>query len=287
MKNFTWEVKPYKHFGKCLFVSNGVVVCVAALDFGIRILYFSLQGGKNVFYEQPAEADYLRTEAGWRIYGGHRLAFAPESDKTYWPDNQPVEFRVGEKGVRLDQGEDGYLHIKKSVELRFLENPRELGLRHFIRNLGTGPIEGAPWAISALGPGGILEVPFPSPPGLSPAPSRFISLWNSTSLGDRRLSFKRDGLYLRHRPVDDYFKIGVMCNAGQVYYTAGNQVFCKRFEAHEARTYPDNNVNFEVYAGKYMMELESLAPLGFIEAGEEQEHEEIWSLEGRRFKISG
>jgi len=92
MNSFLYEEKNYRHFGNCLFVSNGTVNLFASLDFGIRILSFSKAGGANLFYEEEKESNFFGTKEGWRIYGGHRLAFAPESGKTYWPDNVPVRY---------------------------------------------------------------------------------------------------------------------------------------------------------------------------------------------------
>jgi hypothetical protein len=280
MKNsISCEERDYKHFGKCLFVSNKVIEFAASLDFGIRILSFCLCGRQNVFYEQPAGADYLCTKEGWRVYGGHRLAFAPESEKTYWPDNTPVQYQMLQDGVRFDQKIDGYLNIEKSLELCFTDNPQELSVKHFVRNAGNCIISGAPWAITAVGPRGRLFIPFPpSCDIVSPAPDRFISLWNSTSLTDKRLYFKKEGLSIRHLPLDDYFKIGLRCKKSPVVYEIGKQIFCKTFEFYDGAVYPDNNVNLEIFSGKYMMELESLGPTGTIKPGEGAVHKELWNL---------
>jgi hypothetical protein len=276
-----YGIEPYKHFGRCLFVSNGVVEFTAALEFGIRILRFSLCGEGNLFYEQDADADYLCTPGGWRVYGGHRLAFAPESDKTYWPDTEGVHHEILPNGIRLDQREDRYLHIEKSIIIQFTENPHELSITHKVRNTGSDAIAGAPWAITAVAPPGTLSVPFPPPPGngLCAAPNRFISLWNNTSLADKRLSFMDDSIEIRHLPVDDYFKIGLRSAGGSVKYQSGErQIFTKTVDTNSVVIYPDNNINVEVFACKYMMEIETLGPLGTIQPGEERVHRETWGI---------
>jgi hypothetical protein len=253
----------------------------ASLDFGIRILRFCLCGGQNLFYEQDAEADYLCTPEGWRVYGGHRLALAPESDKTYWPDNEKVHHKILRNGIRLDQSEDQYLHIKKSITMEFTQNLHELSLTHTVHNTGTDAVSGAPWAITAIAPPGTLLVPFSPPLGnsLSAAPNRFISLWNNTSLADKRLSFTDDGIMIRHIPVDDYFKIGLRSAGSSVQYQSeGRPIFSKTFSADNALTYPDNNSNFEVFACKYMMEIETLGPLSTIQPGEKRIHRETWTI---------
>jgi hypothetical protein len=278
MSNVTWEGKKYKHFGRCLFASNGELIFAAALDFGIRILYFAKTGGANLFYEQPEDAVYLSTKEGWRVYGGHRLAFAPESDKVYWPDNVPVRFTVLEDGVLLEQEQDPWLSVEKTVELRFTAKPAELSVLHRIRNTGKTALRGAPWAITAVRAGGTMTAPFAPSPEFTERPSRFVSLWNTTSLADERLRFEKDSIGLKQIPIDDYFKMGVFCGEGLMRYRVEEQEFQKRFEVNEPLIYPDNNVNVEFFACRYMMELETLAPLNDIQPGAVCEHREVWSI---------
>jgi hypothetical protein len=251
---------------------------IIALDFGIRILFFSEAGGSNFFYEQPDVASYLSTKEGWRVYGGHRLAFAPESGKTYWPDNAPVRYTILENGIRLEQEPDGYLYAEKTIELYFTGNPLELSVIHRIRNTGKTALNGAPWAITAVAAGGTMSAVFAPPEALGSKPDRFISLWNTTSLNDERLSFTKEGMELKQLPIDDYFKIGIFCSEGLIRYRLGEREFQKRFEIDPALTYPDNNVNAEFFMCKYMMELETLAPLSGIQPGGTCEHREVWSI---------
>jgi hypothetical protein len=278
MSNVTWEEKKYKYFGRCLFVSNGELIFAAALDFGIRILYFARAGRANFFYEQPKDAVYLSTKEGWRVYGGHRLAFAPENDKVYWPDNVPVRFTALEDGVLLEQEQDPWLSVEKSVELRFTGKPLELSVLHRIRNVGKKVLKGASWAITAVRAGGTMTVPFIPPVEFTGKPSRFVSLWNNTSLTDERLHFKKDSIELKQIPMDDYFKMGVFCSEGLIRYRVEEQEFQKRFEVDMPVTYPDSNVNIEFFACRYMMELETLTPLNSIQPGAICEHREIWSI---------
>ncbi len=84
----------YKHFGDCLWLEHGTWEMGIPLSFGLRILFFARAGQENVFFEQPPDADYLTTPEGWRIYGGTRLWFAPESEHPlYQPEGQPISYR--------------------------------------------------------------------------------------------------------------------------------------------------------------------------------------------------
>ena len=274
--NIFCEEKNYKHFGNCLFVSDGFINIIAPLEFGIRILSFSAADGENLFYEQEEGSDFLATKEGWRIYGGHRLAFAPESEKTYWPDNLPVSYTVLGNGVRLEQKTDGFLNLSKTIDLCFLG--AGLQVVHKIFNAGNETISGAPWAITAMAEGGIMTLPWNCSQNFTATPDRFISLWNSTHLSDPRIRFEKDYVEIRQLPLDDYFKTGFFSSAGIIRYKNKNHEFQKISRTETGGIYPDNNVNIEIFACKYMMELETLAPLCSLKPGESCEHRESWSI---------
>ena len=86
-------------YGESLLIHNELYELVIPLNFGIRILHFSTINGANVLYVQPNDMTELTTEDGWRIYGGHRIWIAPESLKTYTPDNNPIAYIMLEDGV--------------------------------------------------------------------------------------------------------------------------------------------------------------------------------------------
>jgi hypothetical protein len=268
--------KDYKHFGRCLFIDGGAVTVIASLDFGIRILGLCPSGGENLFYEQEKGADYLCTKEGWRVHGGHRLAFAPESEKTYWPDNAPVRYSILEDGVRLEQEKDGFLNVEKTVELQFTDGG--LTVDHIIRNAGDAAITGAPWAITEVAPGGAMTMPWKSPPDFTAVPERFVSLWNTTSLADKRVTFTENAVEIRQLPLEDYFKVGFFSFDGVVHYQNKGYIFTKSAQTMTGAAYPDNGVNVEIFACKYMMELETLGPLSALEPGASCKHREKWRI---------
>jgi hypothetical protein len=278
MNNFSCEEKNYKHFGNCLFVSGASVSILASLDFGIRIFSFSKTGGVNLFYEQEKDSNLFSTKEGWRIYGGHRLAFAPESEKTYWPDNAPVCYTVLENGVRLEQEKDSYLNCAKTMELSFTGNDCELQVVHRISNAGKEAMYGAPWAITAMAAGGTMSLPWNYPNDFTATPDRFVSLWNSTQLRDPRINFLKDSVKIQQLLLDDYFKIGFFGSEGIINYKNNGGEFQITSKPEKGKAYPDNNVNIEIFACKYMMELETLAPLCSLKPGDSCEHRELWSI---------
>lgn len=115
--------------GNLIWLSDGRTEAAAALDFGIRIVHLSCAGKPNLFYSQPDDlSDGLATEAGWRIYGGHRFWSSPESTRSYYPDNAPVTCELladGASGLR--QRTDPWTGFEKTLILRFLADGPAVG----------------------------------------------------------------------------------------------------------------------------------------------------------------
>ena len=121
----------YKHFGECIFLSNGELEIVIPLEFGLRVLKFSLRGKDNIFYEQPSnDKQFINPSTSWRLYGGHRLWIAPESDKSYYGDNDPISYEIVNNGVNLFQALDPMLNIKKSMKIQFCKEKDSLIIEH-------------------------------------------------------------------------------------------------------------------------------------------------------------
>lgn len=273
MKHYTLE---HPYFGRCLYATNDVVEIIIPLDYGIRIGHFSFCGGQNVFYQQPHDMTELTTPAGWRVRGGHRIWLAPESEKVYCPDNEPIQFEILDNGVLLTQQEDPWLRIKKSMRIIF-SGGAELEVTNRIENTGEEPLSGAIWAISVMAPGGTEEISFALREG-GMDHWRRISMWDHTSLGDPRAEYRRDGIRLRHSPIDLRYKIGIGHPLSPVRYENNGVTFIKAFPVMEDLEYPDGNVSFETFMCKHMLEIESLSPLMTIPAGQTREHTELWRL---------
>ena len=274
------RMEVYKHFGECLFVEGESWKLGITLSMGPRILYFAQTGRENVFYEQPEETDYLCSSEGWRVYGGTRLWLAPEgAHALYAPETAPVFYEWRGETLIVTQAEDASLHVVKQMEIAPTEEKNSVNIRYRITNTGGETLVGAPWAVSAMRAGGVLTAPFAGAAGEPVAkPERFLSLWNSTSLGDDRLRFTKTGVEIAQKKSDDYFKIGLFCAAGTAQYALEDQTFTKTFPVAMGAAYPDGGVNLEVFACRQMLEFETLAPLGVILPGETAEHAERWTL---------
>lgn len=265
----------YKHYGKCLLISNDTIEVIIALEFGIRILRFAFCGEENILYEQPKDAGYLTKPSGWRVYGGHRLSVAPESDKTYFPDNTPISYKLTDMGVILTQQQDRFLDVIKEIELWLDKNT--LKIKHTIKNVGKGPLNVGIWPITSVCKGGTLEIPFKAKKG-GAKPQRFISIWGDTKINDVRLKFEDEQVVISHIPFEGYFKMGFWCNEGTVSFRNNRMLLIKSFDVNPSCKYPDNNVNVEVYMCPHMMEIETLSMALNIIPGNKASHTEIWCL---------
>ena len=123
-----------------------------------------------------------------------------------------------------------------------------------------------------------MTFPWNYPADFTDTPNRFISLWNSTSLSDPRICFEDKQVTVRQQPTDEYFKMGFLSSPGIIRYKNNGCEFVKTAVFDKNVTYPDNNVNIEIFACRYMMELETLAPLCTLKPGESCEHGEMWEL---------
>jgi hypothetical protein len=280
------QIRNYKHFGECLWLDNGMWELGIPTSFGPRVLYFAQKWQENVFYEQPADADYLCTPEGWRLYGGTRLWLAPESTHAlYAPEHNPVSMQWHDNTLVVTQVEDENIHVVKQIEISEADDPLSVNIVYRITNTGKQELIGAPWAVSAMRAGGILTIPFEvKTREITAKPNRVLSLWNTTALNDPRLHFAKNVVEIEQKAQDDYFKIGLYCAAGMASYALEDQIFTKTFPVHMNSVYPDGGMNLEVYACRWMLEFETLAQFGTISSGEAAEHVERWMIcrrEGR------
>lgn len=265
--------------GRCIFLDNGKISVGIPLDFGIRVCHFSFCGEENLFFEHPLEMTAYCTPDGWRHRGGHRIWIAPEGPHVYAPDNDPIEYILLDNGIEVTQKEDPRLKAVKSLRVEFLDDT-SVRVTNFVKNVGNEPRRCSVWGITALKHGGTEYIDFAIRDG-GYDPWHKITMWDYTSLGDERATYKREGIELRVLPVDARYKIGVGHPDAPIRYELGDTVFVKSYNVDKSREYPDGNVSLETYLSKDMVEIETLAPLTDIQVGETASHSEIWTLKRR------
>ena len=251
----------------------------AALDFGIRIVHLSCAGKPNLFYSQPDDlSDGLATEAGWRIYGGHRFWSSPESTRSYYPDNAPVACELLADGVCLRQRTDPWTGFEKTLILRFLPDGR-LSAEHILTNRNPQTVQAAAWGVCTLRGGGTARIPFPGGTAGEYTPGRVLSLWGQTSLADERLQFGPEEICARHLPRGTSLKLGVYTAKGKITAENLGQRLTVSCEVHPIAQCADHGCNVELYLNPDVMELETLGVLARLAPGQSTHHTEFWTLE--------
>ena len=273
----------YLGFRRNLRLSNGEVELVLPTEYGPRVMRYARCGGDNVLAEISPESQRVATPYGddWHIYGGHRLWYAPEhAEVSYYPDNTPVHTERLATGVRLRQQVEAHTGLEKVIEVELAPRGSKVRLTHRLTNRGSAPRELAPWALSAMQPGGracFPHVPFvPHPTALAPA--RPLVLWPFTRMNDPRWTWADRFFWLRQDPdLATPQKVGCYDPVGALAYSLGDQLFLKR---HRPLSGPhaDFGCNVQTFTNELFLELETLGPLVTLAAGASVEHVEHWAL---------
>lgn len=269
----------YRGWPHCYRLANGEVELIVTGDVGPRIIRFGFIGGENEFVEFAEQVGQVGGSE-WRIYGGHRLWHAPEDKlRTYYPDNSPVEVIEENGTVRVIQPPETTTGIQKEITIT-LEATNRVTVRHYLRNCGLWAVELAPWALSAMAPGGMGVVSQPTkahPDRL--LPNRVLALWPYTDMTDSRIHWGSKFITLRQdQNRQAPIKIGLNANDGWVAYLRQRHLFLKTFEYADGARYPDNGCLLEMYTNDRMLELETLGPLQRLAPGNVAEHVERWFL---------
>ncbi|MCL1807922.1 MAG: hypothetical protein FWG31_09505 [Oscillospiraceae bacterium] len=276
---------PYQHFGSCVHITNGVIELYATTGRGPRIIHLSMCGGENLFWTDSRSEAITHVEGldlafgkgdDYHILGGHRLWSSPEHIlNSYYPDDDPVGVTVTQVGAVLTAPPQKGLNLQFSLEIRMdAESPR-LSVRHRIHNVGEQIVTLAPWAITQLALGGVLVFP-QSKQDIALLPDRVFVIWPYTDMGDHRLNWADDHISLRPDATDRPLKIGLLNRAGYALYHNKGVVFKKMWAPLTHAEYPDYGCNFETYTNRLFIEMESLAPLSTLYAGQSAAHEEEW-----------
>lgn len=264
----------------CYQLSNGKVELVITSDVGPRLIHFGFVGGPNQFCEVK---DMIGKTGGdeWRIYGGHRFWYSPEDQvRTYYPDNGPIT--VEDKGdfIQVTQPVEPTTGLQKQIDIRMDAEEAKVTVTHRLINTGLFALETGPWALSVMATGGVAILPLP-PRGTHPEdlqPVNKLVQWAYNDLSDPRWTWGKKFIMLRQDVNGAPQKIGASTTEHWIAYVNGGTMFVKQYPKHENATYPDFGSQIELYSCDFMLELETLAPIGLIEPGATAEHTEVWNL---------
>ncbi len=271
-------------FGKCLHITNSCLELYVTLDFGPRVIHFSVLGKPNMFYEDKdlknlGEKFECYGGEHMKLYGGHRIWVAPEIlPRCYYPDNKPVSYRVDGNRFEFSAPVEIVNNIQKILTIEVYEEQPAVTLFHTIKNCGNWDVELAPWCVTMLDKGGKSVMPVPTrETGF--LPNKNFSFWEYSALNDSRLYFGKEYLTLSQNPdIEEPFKIGYNNESGWAAYFNKGQVFFKYFE-HETGGYlPDGGCSYESYTNGTMLESETLGEIQLIQPGSEITHIEEWEI---------
>lgn len=280
MKSCFTEKINYCGWENSFRLSNGSIELIVTSDVGPRIIRLAFNGGKNIFAEIKKQLGG-KGESEWMIRGGHRLWIAPEEKPlTYELDNEPVEISLIENGLRATQKTGRLSGCKKSMAI--IMNPRkdEVTVSHEITNNSRRTIAMAPWALSAMAPGGMAVIPLPARVSHASEllPNQEWTLWGYTDLADSRFTIGKRYIFFRHDRKKGPNKLGILQKEGWAGYLLNDNVFIKTVPYNQGAGYPDGNVNLETFANEQFLELETLGPLCRLAEGKTVQHIERWSL---------
>jgi hypothetical protein len=151
---------------------------------------------------------------------------------------------------------------------------------HILKNENRKSVACSPWALSVMAQRGTAIVPLPRriPNDKNTAPNQNWSIWAYTDMGDPRLQIGSRYVRVRQDSRRDPLKIGFAVREGWAAYLFGGMLFVKLFERDDRSSYPDGQVNFEVYTDKRILEMESLGPLRTLKPGASVRFDETWHL---------
>jgi hypothetical protein len=276
----------YRGWKHAYRISNRTVELIVLADVGPRVIRYGFVGADNIFHEVPEQAG-LTGGNKFRIYGGHRLWVWPEIDRTYFPDNRPV-------AVSCDAGVTCFTapvedkppgtKLQKEIEIALDDAGSQVTITHRVTNHDSRAAELAIWCPTMMPAGGCAILPLPPRAAMDKEHYQSVgplTLWSFTDLADPRWVFRTGFIQLRQQsnPEGRFPEqmAGTYNPAGWGAYFWNGMLFVKR-AAVLTGTYPDFGCNFEIFTNPEFLELETLAPIVRLGAGDSCCHTETWNL---------
>lgn len=246
---------------------------------GPRVVRLGLAGSERNLLAETPDVGWETPHGRYELFGGHRLWFAPEDpDRVAVPDGQGLLVEHDGDRMRLTGPAEEPTGLVRSIELRLAAGTAAVELCHELRNIGSRPLELAPWTITQLPLGGTVLLPQrAATPGHHVRPNRSLVLWPYMSWEDPRFQ-ARDGLLTLDAVAGPSLKLGYFNEAGWVAYVRDELVLVRRFTPLPGRPHPDLGCNVETYIGPRFIELELLGPLTELAPGAVVSLVERWEV---------
>ncbi len=269
----------YKHYGKCLKITNSVVEIMVTIEYGPRIVKYGYVSGRNQFAEDVNNK--ISTSHGdYYIIGGHRFWHLPENkDRTYIPDNKKVEYESIFNGVRLIQEIEKWTQVQKIIEITFELSSSKVNILHKIVSLNAFDINISVSGITAMSKGGIEIIPLEERK-IGTMPNKSFVFWPYSNIKDSRVYFGDRYIAMKVcENVFENFKIGFNTNLSYAMYYNENELFVKQFKRDKNNSnYPHMGCSYESFIGINYIEMQTNSPIYTISTNQCVEHLEIWDL---------
>ncbi len=270
--------------GKTLVMTNGFIEVEVTTDVGPRIISLRKRGFDNIMYQD--ELDEVNHDCSavygpgekWHIYGGHRIWLSPESEETYYPDNNPVHVEILPNGAIFTSDPWRVVNVQPSLKIEFVGH-NELRIGNIVTNLASEPRLLCVWALTVCKTGAKLSVPF-NTTDTGYLANRNLVVWPYTNLQDERLTITNEDVQLRSvRHAKSNIKIGMYLERlVTVYENNGTKLIKRLPPAAPPECYPDFCCNMETYTSGIIHEVETLSPRRHVAAGGSIEHVEFWEV---------
>lgn len=281
------EKREYRGWTNAHWLSNDTIELVVLADVGPRVVRYAFRGGENQFHEFSDQAGRCGGSE-FRLYGGHRLWAWPEVDRTYFPDNQPVEVVISSTGATFTAPVESVspgTFLQKTISIALSEQGTHVQLAHSIANLSATPTQLAPWTPTVLRPGGRAILPFPPRAAMDRDHFQSVSpltLWSFTDFTDSRWVLGQEFVQLiqQAEPSGRFPEqmSGIFNSSEWGIYVRSGCVFMKRARVLCGAQYPDFGCNFELFTNPDFLELETLGPIVTLQRSEAAHHTEHWWL---------
>jgi hypothetical protein len=256
-----------------------------------RVMHFSLAGGKNLLWENPALAGktFPKDEGVWHNIGGEKLW--PTQQKVYfkkftghdswpppWPwDGGPSEAQPIANGIRLTLPHDARFGAHAVREFTLDAKKPMVHVHQWIEKTEGEPAEMTIWTI--------CQVNNPALSLLPSADGKFALLDKPSP----RIQAKAGAVFLG-REEKQSLKIGIPATdqngwVASVFAFKDADKSLMLIQSHKLTkegTYPDQGLQAELYASPgnagHYTEMELLSPLVALKAGERLEDDAIWQF---------
>ncbi len=267
------------HGRPTLRMANRAIVIEMLTAAGPRIVGLRRQDASANLLAETPDLGWETALGRYELLGGHRLWLAPEdSEQAAIPDSDGLAVDLLADGVRLTGAEEPPTGCVRSMEVRLDPVRPSFSILHRVDNLGSHPLELAPWSITQLPLGGEALLPLQrAVDGHETRPNRAFVLWPYSSLDDPRLHI-RDGLITVDAVSGEDLKVGCLDDSGWVAYVREGVAIVRRFEPLPGAPHPDLGCNVETYCGSRFIELEVLGPTVVLAPGSSTTLAERWEV---------